>query len=166
MRRLLGCAAPLALLLASGHAQAEDAGPEATHRLEYTTEPLRLGLTRDAFSFKDRMPGCERVDGPEDNWLTRELAPHLHFLAIVRNGCGMETGGGGGLTYSAEIRPNVFFVTSIGAWLTPPIDSTRQMRLDPLLRLDLVFPFEGGRAVNIGLFATSTSLGLGFGGVF
>lgn len=81
----------------------------------------------------------------------------------MRSGCGLETGGGGGLAYSVEVKPDVYFVASIGMWLTPPIEGVRDMRVDPVARLDLVFPRKDGRSFNLGLFAPRTTLGIGFG---
>jgi hypothetical protein len=157
----------VAIVCISKTAHAEDGDPGSTHRLQYTTEPLRLALTREPFQFMGRMPGCERSEEPPvDRWLTKDLSPHLHFLGIIRSGCGMETGGGGGLAYSIEVKPNFFVVASIGAWLTPRIEGVRDHRLDPVARLDFIWAMKDGRSFNLGLFASKTTFGLGFGFVF
>ena len=143
-----------------------DADADTTNRIVITTEPLRLSLTRD-FQFAQRMPGCEHMEEPpKDRWLTRELAPHLHFLGAIRSGCGMEASGGAGVAYSIEVKPSFFVVASIGAWLTPRIEGIRDHRLDPALRLDLVWARKDGGSFNLGLFASSTTIGLGFGFVW
>lgn len=144
-----------------------DADSEPLNRIHFTTEPLRLGLTREQFQFNGRMPGCENMERPpEDRWLTKELAPHLRFLAVVRSGCGTETGGGGGLTYTVEVKPNFYVVASIGAWLTPEIHGVRDRDVNYVGRLELVWARKDGTAFNLGLFASSTTIGLGFGFVW
>jgi hypothetical protein len=141
-----------------------DADGETINRIEYTTEPLRLALTRDRFQFMGRMPGCERMEeAPQDRWLTRELAPHLHFLGVIRSGCGTETGGGGGLAYTIEVKPQLFVVASIGAWLTPEIHGIRDRDVTYVGRLDLIWARKDGTSFNLGLYASSTTLGVGFG---
>jgi hypothetical protein len=141
-----------------------DADGDTINRIEYTTEPLRLALTRDQFQFMGRMPGCERMEeSPKDRWLTKELAPHLHFLAVIRSGCGTETGGGGGFTYTIEVKPSFFVVASIGAWLTPEIHGVRDRNTDYVGRLELIWARKDGGSINLGLFASSTTIGVGFG---
>jgi len=150
-------------------ARAEDGHAGSTNRIQYTTEPLRLALTRDSFQFMGRMPGCESSEAPVDRWLAKDLSalsPHLHFLGIVRSGCGMETGGGGGFAYSVEVKPNFFVIASIGTWLTPPIKGTRDLDLNYVGRLDFIWAKKDGRSFNLGFFASSTTMGVGFGFVF
>lgn len=143
-----------------------DADADTTNRIVITTEPIRLSLTRD-FQLAGRMPGCERMEQPpKDRWLTKELAPRLHFLGAIRSGCGMEAGGGAGLAYSIEVKPHFFVVASIGAWLTPGIEGVRDHRIDPTARLDFVWAKKDGTALNVGLFASRTMIGLGFGFVW
>jgi hypothetical protein len=140
-----------------------DADADTVNRIEWTTTPLRLSLSRD-FQFAQRMPGCESMEEPpKDRFLTRELAPHLKFLGAIRSGCGMEASGGAGVAYRIEVKRDFFVVASIGAWLTPRIEGVRETRIDPLARLDLVWLTKGGRAWNLGLFASNTTFGLGFG---
>jgi hypothetical protein len=144
-----------------------DADADTTNRIHFTTEPLRLALTREQFQFAERMPGCERMErAPEERWLTRELAPHLRFLGSIRSGCGTETGGGAGLSYTIEVKRDFFVVASIGAWLTPRIGGVRENRVDPVARLDLVWRMRDGSAFNFGLFASNTTIGIGFGFVW
>ena len=143
-----------------------DADTDTTNRIVITTEPIRLSLTRE-FQFTGRMPGCERMEEPpKDRWLTRELAPRLHFLGAIRSGCGMETGGGVGIAYTIEVKPNFFVVPSVGMWVTPEINGVRERNVDLVGRLDLIWTKKDGRSFNLGLFASKTTIGLGFGFVW
>lgn len=140
-----------------------DADAETVNRIHFATEPIRLSMSRE-FQFMGRMPGCERMEEPpKDRFLTKELAPHLHFLGVVRSGCGLETGGGGALAYTTEVKKDFFVVASVGAWLTPRIDGVRENRIDPVARLDFIWLKKDARSFNLGVFASSTMIGLGFG---
>ena len=68
-------------------------------------------------------PLCDAAFSPEatitgveqERWLTRELAPRLRFLGAIRSGCGMETGGGVGLTSGYQAAAQRAFLGSANA---------------------------------------------------
>jgi hypothetical protein len=162
-----GCAGALAVVCLAAPARAEDPDPhDARTNKDPIVEPLRLGVLRSAYPFIGHLAGCERAGTPEDRSLVREVLPNLKVLAMMRSGCGLETGGGGGLVYTVPITSTVSLVAGFGLYLRPPVNGVREPTFHRAFRLDVVFRLAQGRSLNLGLFGDDHTIGVGFGLAF
>jgi hypothetical protein len=152
---------------------ASQAGPRATTAFA----PLRLSLTGGLFSQASAFSGCEARSDASGNsvhgFATQyysfvRLAPELVLHGYSMQGCAVDAGLGGGLTYAIPLRKSLWLVPSTGFYALPrasggtPIVSTAA-------RVDLVKQLAWGRTLNVGL-GTRSGAGqfsaLHFGGSF
>jgi hypothetical protein len=125
--------------------------------------PLRLSLTASLFPMARAFPGCESLEEASGNsvngfavqrYTFLRLTPRLVLHGFSSAGCPVDSGAGGGITYSAPLTRAWSFVLSAGFYEIPtvfgaPIVTTA-------FRADLVKQTKAGRQLTIGIGRTET----------
>lgn len=140
--------------------------------------PLRLSLTSGIFSYAGAFSGCDvRADasGNSVNGFAvqrssyLQLTPRLVLHGFSTTGCPVDSGMGGGLTYSVPLRKSLWLVASAGIYAQPNPGGGATTFVTSAARVDVVKELAWGRTLSVGL-GTRVSGGafnaLHFGGSF
>jgi len=137
--------------------------------------PLRLSLLSSIYPLGPAFGGAgcaaEVADGnqsifPVQPYFAVPLTPRLVLHGFSDLGCpgdptaGIDSGAGGGLTYAAPVRPNLWLVGGAGFYGVPSHGTPGQVYVPPRaateLRIDLVKKSADGRTLSVGLGARGT----------
>lgn len=121
--------------------------------------PLRLSLQNEAFPVGRALGdgSCattEEANSIQGFALQRQtylpLVPHLVLHGFSRGGCLLDSGAGGGLTYSIPLPNDMWLVASAGAY-TQPNAAPGPIQLKPDARLDVVLRSTPSSALSLGV---------------
>lgn len=125
--------------------------------------PLRLSLTVGLFPLARAFPECDSLEEPSGNsvhgfavqrYTFLRLTPRLVLHGFSSAGCPVDSGAGGGVTYSTPLTRDWSFVTSAGLYGVPTVFG------DPVVttsvRTDLVKQTSARRILTFGLGRTET----------
>lgn len=141
--------------------------------------PLRLSLTVGMFPMARAFPECESREEASGNSLNGfalqrstflRLTPALVLHGFSSAGCPVDSGAGGGFTYSVPLKKGLWFVASAGFYTIPTAFDGRPI-MTTAARADVVKSLSKGRVLTFGLGRTETSgrnplTTLNFGGTF
>jgi len=125
--------------------------------------PLRLTLTSGLFSQASVFSGCDsRTDasGNSVNGFARQyysfvsLTPRLVLHGYSTQGCALDAGMGGGITYTVPLRKSLWLVPSAGFYMLPnSAGGGAAARVTASGRVDLVKELGWGRTLWFGVGA-------------
>jgi hypothetical protein len=133
--------------------------------------PLRLSLQSGIFPIARGFPNCISREEPSGNtvngmpvqrYASLRLSPALVLHGFSSAGCPVDGAVGGGITYSALLRPSLWLVAGIGAYGVPahapvPARVQNDTRIDVMHALG---PGDGdGRTLSVGVGKRGVSLG-------
>jgi hypothetical protein len=141
--------------------------------------PLHLSLTAGLFPLAPALPECasrEEASGNSVNGFAIQrytflrLTPNLVLHGFSSAGCPVDAGAGGGITYSAPIAHDLWFVPSAGFYALPAMPGDTPL-VTTSVRMDVVKRMRKGRVLTLGLGRTETRgrnplTTLNFGGSF
>jgi hypothetical protein len=140
--------------------------------------PLRLSLTGGIFSQASAFSGCDARSDASGNSLNGfavqrytflRLTPELVLHGFSVAGCAVDSGMGGGLSYSLPLRKNLWLVSSAGFYGMPAPGGGMPAVVTSAARVDVVKQLAWGRTLSVGLGARLGSgvfNALHFGGSF
>jgi hypothetical protein len=142
--------------------------------------PLQLSLVGGLFSQAQTLPGCASREDASGNsaggfglqrYSYLQLAPRLVLHGFSTAGCAIDSGLGGGLTYSLPLTKSLWLVSSMGFFTLPPLENARSTVVTTSARVDLVKHLGWGRTLSIGLgtrqrTGASQFSAMSFGGSF
>ncbi len=136
----------------------------------FASAPLRLSLQIQVFPIGALFDGCgTRSDAagnvtgeiPAQHYALLRLTPNLVLHGFSAGGCPIDGAIGGGITYSAPIKPSLWLVAGAGLYSTPAqLRGATVVHSD--FRLDLVKKINDTRSLSVGVGRH----GLSFGGAF
>jgi hypothetical protein len=125
--------------------------------------PLRLSLTVGLFPMARAFPECDSLEDASGNSVNSfavqrytflRLTPRLVLHGFSSAGCPVDSGAGGGITYSAPLSRQWSFVASAGLYGVPTVFG--EPIVTTSIRADLVKQTSGGRVLTLGLGRTET----------
>jgi len=140
--------------------------------------PLRLQLTGGLFSQASAFSGCDSRSDASGNSINGfavqrysflPLTPRLVLHGYSMQGCAVDAGMGGGLTYVLPLSKTLSLVPSVGFYALPSPGGGSGTFVTSAARVDLVKQLAWGRTLSVGL-GTRSSAGqfsaVHFGGSF
>jgi hypothetical protein len=123
-------------------------------------QPLRLSLMGSIFPLDRALPNCESREEASGNSVSGmpvqrvqswRLAPRLSLHGFSSDGCPVDGGLGGGVTYAAPLRPSLWLVAGAGGYGVPAAPGLLPPRAVGDVRIDLVKQQAAGRSIHLGL---------------
>lgn len=139
-----------------------------------TFQPLKLALTSTIFPVAGAYPQCAALEDdvgnssqgmPVQRFLFLPFAPFVPRLTLTlfsSDGCPIDGGGGGGLTYTVPLPQSMWLVASAGAYGVPGRGPILPAQTASDLRVDLVKATSPGHTLHFGIERKD---GTGVGGV-
>lgn len=140
--------------------------------------PLRLSLTVGMFPMARNFSECRSLEEASGNFVDGfavqrytflRLTPRLVLHGFSSAGCPVDSGAGGGVSYSAPLAHNLWLVPSAGFYALPTAFGPALVTTS--VRMDLIKRTNRGRLLTLGLGRTETRgrnplTTLNFGGSF
>ncbi len=123
-------------------------------------QPLKLALTSTIFPVAGAYPQCATLQDdvgnsshgiPVQRYLFVPFLPHLTLTLFSSDGCPIDGGGGGGLTYTVPLQRSMWLVSSAGLYGVPGRGAIMPAQTASDLRVDLVKETSPGHTLHFGI---------------